>query len=289
MNFSWLFMSLSFCSLLLIPHKSNLKLTQHPARAFDLPATETWPGGGCCSVCYRGIGRRMKGGKESQPFVSSFFTGVSQLCELVCALHSPVWIFLLCRIDPYGFERHHDFEPYTEMMNEYIAVLNRRSTRWSKLLQEKPHIEKNVTGKRHTSKHTHAVVVFCWLCGVIMKSVSEVKRYVRKGVPNEHRARIWMAASGAQERLEGNPGYYHSLLTMEHDTKLKETIHTGETTTSFQPKTVSSCTRRYDESSKFSFFGRYAQDFSWQHPIQKQNWAESAEGSVQCAAGLWTP
>lgn len=54
-----------------------------------------------------------------------------------------------------------------------------------------------------------------------------MKRYVRKGVPNEHRARVWMAASGAQEHLESNPGYYESLLAMEHDTKLKETIHTG--------------------------------------------------------------
>ncbi|KAK1902450.1 Growth hormone-regulated TBC protein 1-A [Dissostichus eleginoides] len=102
------------------------------------------------------------------------------------------------RIDPYGFERHQDFEPYKEMMAEYVAVLNRRSMRWDKLLQEKPHVEKNLT----------------------------VKRYVRKGVPNEHRARIWMAASGAQERLERNPGYYQALLSMEHDSKLKETIHT---------------------------------------------------------------
>ncbi|XP_029386852.1 growth hormone-regulated TBC protein 1-A-like isoform X2 [Echeneis naucrates] len=102
------------------------------------------------------------------------------------------------RTDPYGFVRPHDFESYKEMMNEYVAVLNRRSIRWSKLLQEKPHVEKNLT----------------------------VKRYVRKGVPNEHRARIWMAASGAQEQLESSPGHYQSLLTMEHDAKLKETIHT---------------------------------------------------------------
>lgn len=58
----------------------------------------------------------------------------------------------------------------------------------------------------------------------------KVKRYVRKGVPDEHRARIWMAASGAQGRLEGNPGYYQSLLAAEHNSKLKETIHTGATT-----------------------------------------------------------
>ncbi|XP_062258058.1 growth hormone-regulated TBC protein 1-A-like [Platichthys flesus] len=102
------------------------------------------------------------------------------------------------RIDPYGFERPHDFDSYKEMMDEYVAVLNRRSLRWSKLLQEKPHVEKNLT----------------------------VKRYVRKGVPNEHRAKIWMAASGAQERLESNPGHYQSLLAAEHDPKLKETIQT---------------------------------------------------------------
>ncbi|XP_037832082.1 growth hormone-regulated TBC protein 1-A-like isoform X3 [Kryptolebias marmoratus] len=102
------------------------------------------------------------------------------------------------RIDPYGFERRDDFEPYKEMMNEYVAVLNRRSKRWSKLLQDKPNVEKNLT----------------------------VKRYVRKGVPNEHRAKIWMAASGAQEHLESKPGYYQSLLEMEHDAKLRETIHT---------------------------------------------------------------
>ncbi|KAF7656390.1 hypothetical protein LDENG_00041900 [Lucifuga dentata] len=102
------------------------------------------------------------------------------------------------RIDPYGFKRPQDFESYKKMMNEYVAVLNRRSMRWSKLLHEKPQVEKNLT----------------------------VKRFVRKGVPNEHRARIWMAASGAQEQLERNPGYYHSLLTSEQDAKLEEAIQT---------------------------------------------------------------
>lgn len=51
-----------------------------------------------------------------------------------------------CRIDPYGFERPHDYESYKEMMSEYVSVLNRRSLRWSKLLQETPHMEKNLTG-----------------------------------------------------------------------------------------------------------------------------------------------
>lgn len=64
------------------------------------------------------------------------------------------------------------------------------------------------------------------MCGVFC--VCEVKRFVRKGVPNEHRAKIWMAASGAQEQLENHQGYYQSLLAVEHDPKLKETIHIGE-------------------------------------------------------------
>lgn len=102
------------------------------------------------------------------------------------------------RTDLYGFERPNDFESYKDMMDAYATVLSRRSKRWSKLLQGKPQVEKNVT----------------------------VKRYVRKGVPNEHRARIWMAASGAQEQLESHTGYYQSLLAAEHDAKLKETIHT---------------------------------------------------------------
>lgn len=54
-----------------------------------------------------------------------------------------------------------------------------------------------------------------------------VKRYVRKGVPKEHRALIWMAASGAQDQLEKHPGYYQSLLEEKHDAKLEETIRLG--------------------------------------------------------------
>lgn len=65
-----------------------------------------------------------------------------------------------------------------------------------------------------------------------------VKRYVRKGVPNEHRALIWMAASGAQDQLEKNPGYYQSLLEAQHDPKLMETIKTGFFLISFTVKST---------------------------------------------------
>ncbi|KAM4592805.1 growth hormone-regulated TBC protein 1-A [Odontesthes bonariensis] len=104
------------------------------------------------------------------------------------------------RVDPYGFERSEDFdyESYEELMSEYLVVLTRRAIKWSKLLKGKSKVQKSV----------------------------KLKRYVRKGIPNEHRALIWMAASGAQDQLEKNPGHYQSLLAAQHDPKLVETIRT---------------------------------------------------------------
>jgi len=54
-----------------------------------------------------------------------------------------------------------------------------------------------------------------------------VKRYIRKGIPNEHRALIWMIVSGAQTNMEQNPGYYQRLLEGEKNDKLVEAIKTG--------------------------------------------------------------
>ncbi|XP_017297447.1 growth hormone-regulated TBC protein 1-A [Kryptolebias marmoratus] len=104
------------------------------------------------------------------------------------------------RVDPYGFERSEDFdyESYEELMSEYLVVLTRRAIKWSKLLKGKSKVQKSV----------------------------KLKRYVRKGIPNQHRALVWMAASGAQDQLEKNPGYYQSLLAAQHDPKLAETIRT---------------------------------------------------------------
>lgn len=67
-----------------------------------------------------------------------------------------------------------------------------------------------------------ALIMTLYVC-----TPSTVKRYVRKGIPNEYRALIWMAASGSQEQMETNPGYYHSLLQAQHDPRLVETIRTG--------------------------------------------------------------
>ncbi|XP_036951089.1 growth hormone-regulated TBC protein 1-A [Acanthopagrus latus] len=103
-------------------------------------------------------------------------------------------------VDPYGFERSADFDydSYEELMSEYLVVLTRRSIKWSKLLKGRSRVQKNV----------------------------KLKRYVRKGIPNEHRARIWMATSGAQDQLEKNQGYYQSLLGAQQDPKLVGVIRT---------------------------------------------------------------
>ncbi|TRY59301.1 hypothetical protein DNTS_033541 [Danionella cerebrum] len=102
------------------------------------------------------------------------------------------------RVDRYGFEKSEDFkhEFHEELKADYVAVLTRRSKKWSKLLQDTERVEKNM----------------------------KVKRYVRKGIPCEYRSEIWMACSGAQDQLESNAGYYDSLLKIEHDSKLEEVI-----------------------------------------------------------------
>lgn len=74
-------------------------------------------------------------------------------------------------------------------------------------------------------------------------------------MPNEHRARIWMAASGAQEQLESNPGYYKSLLTAEHDGKLEETIRIGATTGLFH--------RRHFDSRKSTDVCESSNNVKW--------------------------
>lgn len=55
-----------------------------------------------------------------------------------------------------------------------------------------------------------------------------MKRYIRKGVPLEHRARVWMGVSGAQAQMDRNPGYYHRLLQGERNDSLEEAIRTGD-------------------------------------------------------------
>lgn len=55
-----------------------------------------------------------------------------------------------------------------------------------------------------------------------------MKRYIRKGIPLEHRARVWMGVSGAQAQMDRNPGYYQRLLQGERSASLEEAIRTGD-------------------------------------------------------------
>nr|XP_045370701.1 growth hormone-regulated TBC protein 1 isoform X4 [Camelus bactrianus] len=104
------------------------------------------------------------------------------------------------RIDPYGFERPEDFDyaAYEEFFSAYLVVLTRRAIKWSKLLKGGGGVQKSMT----------------------------VKRYIRKGIPLEHRARVWMGVSGAQAQMDRNPGYYQRLLEGERDDRLEEAIRT---------------------------------------------------------------
>nr|XP_030712549.1 growth hormone-regulated TBC protein 1 isoform X1 [Globicephala melas] len=104
------------------------------------------------------------------------------------------------RIDPYGFERPEDFDyaAYEEFFSTYLAILTRRAIKWSRLLKGGAGVQKSVT----------------------------LKRYIRKGVPLEHRARVWMGVSGAQAQMDQNPGYYLHLLQGEKDDSLEEAIRT---------------------------------------------------------------
>ncbi|XP_032633734.1 growth hormone-regulated TBC protein 1 isoform X4 [Chelonoidis abingdonii] len=104
------------------------------------------------------------------------------------------------RVDPYGFERPEDFDyvSYEEFFSRYLVILTRRAIKWSKLLKGNNRIQKSL----------------------------KVKRYIRKGIPNEHRAQIWMIVSGAQANMEQNPGYYNKLLEGEKSDMLVEAIKT---------------------------------------------------------------
>ena len=54
-----------------------------------------------------------------------------------------------------------------------------------------------------------------------------MKRYVRKGIPAEHRGLVWMYVSGAEQAKQENPGLYQRLLDGPKDEQLLETIRTG--------------------------------------------------------------
>lgn len=102
-------------------------------------------------------------------------------------------------VDPYGFERpeDYDFQTYEEFMSHYLSVLTHRAQQWSSLLD----------GQKSAVSRSR-----------------KLKRYVRKGIPSEHRPTVWMYMSGAEERRQKNPDLYKKLLEGPHEQDLVEVI-----------------------------------------------------------------
>ncbi|KAL0281468.1 UNVERIFIED_CONTAM: hypothetical protein PYX00_002449 [Menopon gallinae] len=103
------------------------------------------------------------------------------------------------KVDEYGFERPEDFnyEKYEEFMSFYVTILARRSKKWAELLGDNK----------------------------VLKRSRRLKRYIRKGIPLEHRGLVWLAVSGAQD-LKNNmsDNFYDSLLKQEHNPTITETV-----------------------------------------------------------------
>ncbi|CAL8091270.1 unnamed protein product [Calicophoron daubneyi] len=72
-----------------------------------------------------------------------------------------------------------DKKEYENFKAEYAAILSRREMRWTKL----------------TSKQE-------------LRRGMKLKRFCRKGIPEDIRGQMWMALCGADEQMHSNPGVY---------------------------------------------------------------------------------
>jgi hypothetical protein len=102
-------------------------------------------------------------------------------------------------IDKYGFERppEFDYKTYDEFMSRYVAILARRAGRWATILDGNDH-ELTVSQK--------------------------LKRFIRKGIPSEHRPMVWMYVSGAEQRRREHPDLFRKLLDGPQESQLVELI-----------------------------------------------------------------
>lgn len=116
-------------------------------------------------------------------------------------------------IDPYGFLRPDDFDydTYNDFVAGYLGVLAHRKQRWERELR--PQSSSSSSSSAGPSAST-----------VRIKRNAKWKRFIRKGIPNEHRRLMWLATSGAQSMLVQNPGLFHSLLKRKEDDTLGQNI-----------------------------------------------------------------
>lgn len=92
--------------------------------------------------------------------------------------------------DEYGFVRpeEFDFKEYEKFMSEYLGVLSRRRQKWDGLV---------------SGGYTK------------LARGPKLKRFVRKGVPSNHRRGVWMEVSGANRMRREEPDLYTTMVAME--------------------------------------------------------------------------
>ncbi|KAK9768569.1 hypothetical protein K7432_000711 [Basidiobolus ranarum] len=91
--------------------------------------------------------------------------------------------------DQYGFKKSTQYstkDDYERFITDYEPIVQRRSEKWHALI-------KSYHGSLPTGSPT-------------------IKRYIRKGIPNEYRRQCWLHYSGAEARMKLNPGEYDALI-----------------------------------------------------------------------------
>ncbi|KAF7721327.1 hypothetical protein EC973_004871 [Apophysomyces ossiformis] len=92
-------------------------------------------------------------------------------------------------VDRYGFRKSSQWisiEKYHEFERLYAPVLERRQARWQQFMDE--------NGGKFPDRST------------------KLRRYIRKGIPAHLRGRAWLHYSGAEGKMDANPGVYQKFV-----------------------------------------------------------------------------
>ncbi|XP_055384894.1 growth hormone-regulated TBC protein 1-A [Condylostylus longicornis] len=102
-------------------------------------------------------------------------------------------------IDEYGFKRSENFDVkiYQKFMSSYINVLARRRVKWDYLIR---------TGIDYVNIN------------------SQLKRFIRKGIPAPYRPDVWMKTSGAHNLKKNSPNLYQNLLRGHYEKEIGDSI-----------------------------------------------------------------
>ena len=55
-----------------------------------------------------------------------------------------------------------------------------------------------------------------------------VKRYIRKGIPRDFRAEVWLSVSGAKRKMVNKPKHYEEMLKKANDPDVLQRIELGK-------------------------------------------------------------